>query len=156
MPPCLLDLPLCSPSLPAINIRKKDLLAWDFPGGPVVKTLSSPCRGQGSVPGEGTRSHMPQLKISCATTKTKHSQINTFFKKKKRTACLCPLPQTHPYASTPSILVFDFPGWLLPGCCPGVHVYPQPQPLFLPREVDDQWYSHISSTKSISFRITSK
>ena len=26
--------------------------------------------GPGSVPGQGTRSHMPQLKISCATTKT--------------------------------------------------------------------------------------
>ena len=84
MPPCLLDLSLCSPSLLAINIRKKDLLAWDFPGGPLVKTLSSQCRGQGSVPGEGTRSHMPQLKISCATTKTQHSQINIFLKKEKK------------------------------------------------------------------------
>ena len=81
MPPCLLDLSLCSSSLLAINTRKKDLLAWDFPGGPVVKTLSSQCRGQSSMPGEGTRSHMPQLKISCAATKTQHSQINTFRKK---------------------------------------------------------------------------
>ena len=34
----------------------------DFPGGPVVKTLHSQCRGLGSIPGQGTRSRMPQLK----------------------------------------------------------------------------------------------
>ena len=38
----------------------------------------------GSIPGHGTRSHMPQLKIPCATTKTWHKQINTFFKKKEK------------------------------------------------------------------------
>ena len=39
--------------------------------------------GPGSIPGQGTRSHMLQLKtphtaakIPCATTKTQHSQIN--------------------------------------------------------------------------------
>ena len=42
--------------------------------------------GPGSVPGQGTRSHMPQLKIlhaatkiPHATTKTRHSQINKYF-----------------------------------------------------------------------------
>ena len=41
--------------------------------------------GPGSIPGQGTRSHMPQLntctpqlKISYATTKTLYSQINKF------------------------------------------------------------------------------
>ena len=33
---------------------------WDFTGGPVVKILPSQCRGQGSIPGQETRSHMPQ------------------------------------------------------------------------------------------------
>ena len=32
--------------------------------------------GPGSIPGQGTRSHMPQLKIPHATTKTLYSQIN--------------------------------------------------------------------------------
>ena len=30
----------------------------DFPGGPVGKTPHSQCRGPGSIPGQGTRSHM--------------------------------------------------------------------------------------------------
>ena len=34
----------------------------DFPGGPVAKTLHSQYRGLGSIPGQGTRSHMPRLK----------------------------------------------------------------------------------------------
>ena len=47
----------------------------DFPGGPVAKTPRS--KGLGSVPGQGTRSHvvqlgvcMLQLKIPWATTET--------------------------------------------------------------------------------------
>ena len=32
--------------------------------------------GPGSIPGQGTRFHIPQLKILHATTKTQHSQIN--------------------------------------------------------------------------------
>ena len=32
--------------------------------------------GLGSIPGQGTRSHVPQLKTLHATTKTQHSQIN--------------------------------------------------------------------------------
>ena len=28
--------------------------AWDFPGGPVAKTLHSPCRGPGLIPGQGS------------------------------------------------------------------------------------------------------
>ena len=47
---------------------------WDFPGAPNTG-------GQGSIPGQGTRSHMPQLrvhmlqlKVSYAFTKTQCSQ----------------------------------------------------------------------------------
>ena len=32
-------------------------------------------QGLGSIPGQGTRSHILQLKSSCPTTKTQHSQI---------------------------------------------------------------------------------
>ena len=41
--------------------------------------------GLGSIPGQGTRSHMLQLKIAHATAKSQHHQIkNTFLKVKKR------------------------------------------------------------------------
>ena len=36
----------------------------DFPHGPVTKTLCSQSRGPGLIPGQGTRSHMLQLKPS--------------------------------------------------------------------------------------------
>ena len=55
----------------------------DFLGGPMAKILHSQCRGPGSIPGRGTRFHMPQrrghrqqLKILHASTKTRHSQIS--------------------------------------------------------------------------------
>ena len=34
----------------------------DFPGGPVAKTPCSQCRGRGSIPGQGIRFLMLQLK----------------------------------------------------------------------------------------------
>ena len=40
--------------------------------------------GTGSIPGQGTRSHMLQLKILHASTKTQCSQINKLTLKKKR------------------------------------------------------------------------
>ena len=40
---------------------------WDFPGGPVAKTLHIPsAEGPSSIPGWGTRFHMPQLRPSAA------------------------------------------------------------------------------------------
>ena len=73
----------------------------------MAQTLNSQCRGKGFIPGQGPRSHMlqirvcmlqlgvhmPQLKIpnarqrskiSCAATKTQHSQINKYFLKIKK------------------------------------------------------------------------
>ena len=57
----------------------------------MAKTWHSQYRGLGSIPVQGTRSHMPELrvqmpklKILYATTKTRHSQINKFFFKKRR------------------------------------------------------------------------
>ena len=48
----------------------------DFPGGPVPKTPHSNAGGLGSIPGQRTRSHVLQLKIPHAITKTGYSQIN--------------------------------------------------------------------------------
>ena len=41
----------------------------DIPGGPAIKTPRSQCRGLGLILGQGTRSHMPQLKILHTATK---------------------------------------------------------------------------------------
>ena len=41
--------------------------------------------GLGSIPGQGTRSHMPQLKILSAAAKTWHNQINNQYFKIKFT-----------------------------------------------------------------------
>ena len=50
----------------------------NFPGGPVeAKIPRCQCRGPGSMPGQGTKSHMPQPKSGPA------KQINTKKKKKK-------------------------------------------------------------------------
>ena len=57
----------------------------------MAKTWHSQYRGLGSIPGQGTRSHMlelrvqmPTLKILYATTKARHSQIYKYFFKKGR------------------------------------------------------------------------
>ena len=65
---------------------KEDLVGEgerNFPGGSVAKTLCFECKGLGSIPGQGTRSHMPQtgvcmpqLKIPRIAAKTWHSQRN--------------------------------------------------------------------------------
>ena len=56
----------------------------DFPGSPVAQTLCSQCwkGGDGLILGWGAKSHMPHLGIPHAATKTQHSQINKYFKKK--------------------------------------------------------------------------
>ena len=52
--------------------------AWQ--GGPVAKTAG----GLSSILGQGTRSHMLQLKISYATTKTQHNNNNNNNKTKTK------------------------------------------------------------------------
>ena len=58
-----------------------------FPRGPVAKTLASSARGPGSMPGQGTRSHMPQLTVNMLRLR----KINNRYKKndteKKMTLC---------------------------------------------------------------------
>ena len=58
-----------------------------LPCGPVTKTAFLMQRGPGSIPGQGTRSHMPQLKIPCAAVKTQHRQINKELKNKILFSC---------------------------------------------------------------------
>ena len=57
--------------------RQKQIGGWwgrDVPGDLVAKTLLLQCRGLGSIPGQGARSCMRQLKIPYAATETPHSQ----------------------------------------------------------------------------------
>ena len=42
---------ICNPSMQGWNAKE-----WDFPSGPMVKTLPFQCRGHGSAPGQGLRS----------------------------------------------------------------------------------------------------
>jgi len=46
---------------------------WGLPGGPVAETLQLSCGGPGSVPGQGTRSHMPQLRVHTLQLKISHT-----------------------------------------------------------------------------------
>ena len=50
--------------LPHFFLPQKDASDWDFSDGPVAKTPGFQCRGpRGSILGQGTRSHMPQLGV---------------------------------------------------------------------------------------------
>ena len=51
----------------------------DFTGGSVVRTLHCQCRGPGLIPSQGTRSHMPQLRVCMPQLKTRVAK-----KKKKK------------------------------------------------------------------------
>ena len=67
---------------------------WNFPGGPVAKTPCFQGRGRGLVPSQGTRFHMPQLRVhSCNEDRRAHvpqlmphSQINKLKTNKKNHA----------------------------------------------------------------------
>ena len=53
----------------------KGYLIRDFPGGPLAKTPCSQCRGLGSIPCQGTRPYMPQLRVCtcCNRDQTFHN-----------------------------------------------------------------------------------
>ena len=52
----------------------KIIWEWDFPGGPAAKIPCSQCkRPQDSITGQGTRSHMLQLKSSNGASKSLHA-----------------------------------------------------------------------------------
>lgn len=50
------------------NKKKKAIKQkwWGIPNGSVAKTSHSQCRGQSSIPDEGTSSHLPQLRPGTA------------------------------------------------------------------------------------------
>ena len=56
--------------LEGVRVRVKGNLG-DFPGGPVAGTLRSQCKGPGSIPGQGARAHMLQLRPRTAKKKKK-------------------------------------------------------------------------------------
>ena len=65
----------------SISYQVKMQATRDFPRGAVAKAVCSQRTGPGSIPGQGTRSHMlqlrvcmPQLKIPHAATKDPHTQ----------------------------------------------------------------------------------
>ena len=45
---------------------------WHFPRGPVVRLSAPTAGGLGSIPGQGTRSHMPQLRVYMQKLKIPH------------------------------------------------------------------------------------
>ena len=51
------SLHLCSGFIPPAT---QELRSQDFPGGPVVKTWPANAGGVGSIPGQGTKIHMPR------------------------------------------------------------------------------------------------
>ena len=61
------------------SLKKPSIVT--FLGDPVAENLHSQCRGPCSITVQGTRFHMPQLKIPYATMKTQCCQINQYFKK---------------------------------------------------------------------------
>ena len=52
------------------STTSKTFLFEDFPGGPVAKIPCPSAGGLGSIPGQGTSSHMPQPTILDASMKT--------------------------------------------------------------------------------------
>ena len=55
-----------------VNLFSTKVPKWDFPGGPVAQTLYSQCRAPSLIPGQGTRSHMPQLRVHMTQLKILH------------------------------------------------------------------------------------
>ena len=50
----------------------------------MLKTLSSQCWGRGSIPGQGTRSHMPQLRVHVSQLKILHATAKSRHKLKNK------------------------------------------------------------------------
>ena len=64
---------LCIPHILPIYSPSKDSSSQDFLGGPVAKLHAPNAMGLGLIPGQGTGSHMPQLKNLHDSTKTQCS-----------------------------------------------------------------------------------
>ena len=69
------------------RVMLKQYLGWqwgDFPGGPVAKLHAPNAGGLGLIPGQGTRSHMLQLKILSAVTRPSRAKYINIFKREKK------------------------------------------------------------------------
>ena len=75
------------------NVHQKREKRGNFTGGPMTRLWAPSVGSPGSIPGQGTRSHILQLrvgmlqgrlKISLAATKTQCNQINKYSLKKKK------------------------------------------------------------------------
>ena len=64
------------------SLRDFNKLLRIFPGGPVAKTPNA--GGLGLIPGQGTRSHMLQLKILSAVTRPSRAKYINIFKREKK------------------------------------------------------------------------
>ena len=60
----------------SVHFELQEATVWDFPDGPVASLCTINAGDPCLVPGRGTRSHMPQLEILQAATKTRFSQVN--------------------------------------------------------------------------------
>ena len=83
------------------------LLWWDFPGGPVAKSVCSQCRGPEFNPWSGNS--IQQLKIPHAAVKTRTAKINKTKNKQNYHAC-GPL-QRNPKLDIPWDLLMTLSGW---------------------------------------------
>ena len=91
-----------------IKTFKNKVLFWDFPGGPVAKTLHYQCRRPQFDSYSGNKIPHPTTKCSYPAAETQHSQINNnkYSEKKKRSvfthACVnAKLPQSCPTVCDP-------------------------------------------------------
>ena len=67
---------LNSPFLQMEEIRLKAKSPGGFPGGPVAGRLhAADAEGPGSIPGQGTRSHMLQLRVAMPQLKIPHGTV---------------------------------------------------------------------------------
>ena len=76
----VLENALPSPALPQglyTGHAQKILSPWDFSGGPVTKTSHLSARVLGTIPDQGTRSQIPQLRVCMPHLKILHASIKT-------------------------------------------------------------------------------
>ena len=90
---------------------------WDFPGSPVVKTSHFQCKGQDSTPGQGTRSHMPQLTVHMLKLKIPRAYMCA----KSLQSCLTPYDPMDCSPRGSTLYGFSRQGYWneLPCCPPG-------------------------------------
>ena len=56
-------------------MKLKNAIQRDFPGSSVTKGPCTQCRGLSLIPGQGTRSHMPQIRICLLKLRVQMPQL---------------------------------------------------------------------------------